>query len=143
MDLLAAQDVIETIHANFARDTRYGEFSVTGGSISGAEIPDGAYFWVSGSLFNDGLHLAPATDLVDEEFEGDVSVLAIPKTFIKVVEDMEAWAKAHPADRGGYTSESFGGYSYSLPTNSQTGQAATVYDVFRSKLTKWRRLPCL
>lgn len=142
MDLLTGQDVIEAINADFATDTQRGTFAVTDGAMTGAEVPDGAYFWIGGSMFNDGLHRAPAGDLIDETWDGSVKVLAIPKTFEKVVEDMEAWVEAHPADKGGYTSESFGGYSYSLPANSKTGQAATVYDVFGSRLNRWRRLPC-
>lgn len=141
MDLLAAQDVIERINADFTRYREYGDFTVSDGSLEGASIPDGSYFWVSGSSFNDGLHIAPETGMADESFTGEISVLSIPKTFLKVVENMTDWVKKHPVT--GYASESFGGYSYSMPSNSKTGMAADVFDVYRTSLNRWRRLPCL
>lgn len=141
MDLLAAQDVIERINADFTRYREYGDFTVSGGSLVGVEVPDGAYFWVSGSTLNDGLHVAPDSGMEDESFTGEVDVLAIPKTFQRVVENMSDWVKKHPST--GYSSESFGGYSYSMPSNSKTGMAADVFDVFRTSLNRWRRLPCL
>lgn len=143
MELLTAQDVMERINNRFVKDCEEGTFTIEDGSISASLLPE-QYFWVEGSYFNDGLHRFTDDDpLKDETFTGAVYTLSIPKTFVKLVEDMEEWTANHPAAASGYTSESFGGYSYSLPTNSNTGMAATVYDVFGSRLNKWRRLPCL
>lgn len=141
MEALAAQEVMEAINNRFVRSVREGTFTVSGGALE-ADLEPGQWFWIEGSLFNDGLHMHPATDLVDETFHGSVMGLAVPATFQALVEDMTAWTESHPASSSGYTSESFGGYSYSLPTNG-SGMAATVYDVFSQRLSRWRRLPCL
>ena len=39
-----------------------------------------------------------------------------------------------------FTSESFGGYSYTKATDSATGQPATWETVFRSQLNPYRKL---
>lgn len=168
MDALAAQEVMEQIHNRFVRDEQVGTFTVSGGYLYPLSLADGQWYWIEGSLFNDGLHQYAAeasdtsaivdsaivgaarvgegasdSDLVDETFTGRILSVVPPKTFVALVEEMQEWVRLHPPSSSGYVSESFGGYSYSLPTNSETGMAATVYDVFASRLTKWRRLPCL
>lgn len=146
MDVLIAQDVMEQINNWFPIAKKSGTFTVKDGSLDMTGAPgimNGQYFRVIGSAMNDGLHIFPDTGMVDETFEGEIWSLAVPKTFAKVCEDMQAWLEKHPVTASGYTSESFGGYSYSVPTNPQTGQAASVMDVFKSSLNRWRRLPCL
>lgn len=143
MDFAVAQEVMEQINNWFPRKYLSGDFSIEDGTIVVPSLIDGQYFRIVGSAMNDGLWQYPATGMVDEKFTGEIWELAVPKTFVKVCEDMQEWMEKHPVASSGYTSESFGGYSYSLPTNSQTGQAATVMDVFRSSLNKWRRIPCL
>lgn len=141
MDLAVAQNVMDSIYNHFERTLESGEFTISGGVLSGAEfLLDGQYYLIEGSALNDGLHLHPAGDLVDEAFSGEVWGLSVPRAFVKLVEEIEGWQEKHPVS--GYTSESFGGYSYSLPTNSATGQAAQWQDVFRARLNPYRRLPC-
>ena len=141
MDLAVAQNVMDSIYNHFEHSLESGEFTISGGVLSGAEfLLDGQYYLIEGSALNDGLHLHPADDLVDEAFAGEVWGLSVPKAFVGLVEEIEGWQQKHPVT--GYTSESFGGYSYSLPTNSVTGQAAQWQDVFRARLNPYRRLPC-
>lgn len=132
--------VLSSLYNWFDVKRDYGEFTISGGSLDVDGMLDGQYFRIVGSVLNDGLHKWPADDLHDEVFVGEIWSLAIPDAVIRLTGEMGEWVKEHPVGAG-YTSESFGGYSYSLPTNSQTGQAANVYDVFRSQLNQYRKLP--
>lgn len=134
------EDVLSSLYNWFDVDREYGRFEIRDGAVYGVDLVDGQYFRIVGSVLNDGLHMWPATDLRDETFDGEVWSLAIPEAVVRLAGEMGDWVAKHPVGAG-YTSESFGGYSYSLPTNPNTGQAATVYDVFRSRLSQYRKLP--
>lgn len=143
MDIKTAQAVMEELNNWFERSRYSGPFSISGGSLQGVDMIDGQYFRIIGSAMNDGLHQWPCNELVDEEFTGSVCGLAVPSTFADTVDDISEWMAKHPKANTGYSSESFGGYSYSLPVNQSSGQVAGWQDVFRGSLNKWRRLPCL
>ena len=64
----------------FAREMYAGTFTVTGGKLALSDLAEGQYFRIVGSVFNDGLHQYPATDLADETFTGAVWALAVPKS---------------------------------------------------------------
>lgn len=99
-------------------------------------LANGQYFRIVGSLFNDGVYQYPA-ELTDETFDGSVWALAIPKALLSTVEEITAWT-AKNGENGSYTSESFGGYSYSKATNSK-GLAVGWRDVFSSQLAPWKK----
>ena len=90
-----------------------------------------------GSVFNDGLHQCPATDLADEIFTGAVWALAVPKSVVTLAEEIKAWAAKNQP--GAYTSESFGGYSYTRSTNAK-GAAVGWQDAFAAQLAPYRKL---
>lgn len=119
-------------------DKHVGNFSVKDGGISLPFLQNGQYFRLIGSVFNDGLHQYPATDLNDEDFTGIVYALAIPKSLLGIADEISAWCDNNQPSA--YTSESFGGYSYSKATN-ESGQPVSWQDVFRKKLNAWRKLP--
>ena len=114
-----------------------GEFTVHGGQLTLPFLQTGQYFRVVGSVFNDGLHQYPVADLTDETFTGSVWALAVPKAVIELAEEIDAWQTKN-GDPGPFTSESFGGYSYSKATNA-SGMAVGWQDVFKSRLNDWRR----
>ena len=116
-----------------------GTFEVKDGSISLPFLLPGQYFRVCGSVFNDGLHKYPDDSMTDEEFTGAVWALAVPNAVIKLAEDVTAWQEKN-GDAGPYSSESFGGYSYTRATDARTGGAVTWQSVFRSRLAKWRKI---
>lgn len=95
-----------------------GEFTVQGGQLTLPFLQTGQYFRVVGSVFNDGLHQYPVADLTDETFTGSVWALAVPKAVIELAEEIDAWQTKN-GDPGPFTSESFGGYSYSKATKRQ------------------------
>lgn len=115
-----------------------GEFTVQGGQLTLPFLQTGQYFRVVGSVFNDGLHQYPVADLTDETFTGSVWALAVPKAVIELAEEIDAWQTKN-GDPGPFTSESFGGYSYSKAT-SASGMAVGWQDVFKSRLNDWRRI---
>ena len=114
-----------------------GTYTIKGGSIELPLLHDGQYFRITGSVLNDGLHQAPAHGLRDETFNGSVWALAVPNEIVILSKEIEAWNKENS---GPYTSESFGGYSYTKATNTKTGQVATWEDAFRSRLNPWRKI---
>ena len=117
-----------------------GTFTIEDGGITLPFLATGQYFRIIGSVFNDGLHQYPASDLKAETFEGTVWALAVPQAVIELATEMETWeTKNGEAAAGIYQSESFGGYQYSKQTASDGGQV-TVWSVFRKRLNQWRKL---
>ena len=112
----------------------------------GLELPflqDGQYYRICGSVFNDGLHkYGDVSDVLqDETFTGAVWALAIPKAVVELSAKIEEWqTKNGEAVASPFTSESFGGYSYTKATDSKTGAVATWETVFRSQLNQYRKL---
>ena len=118
-----------------------GTYTIEDGGITLPFLANGQYFRICGSVFNDGLHQYPASDLKAETFEGTVWALAIPQAVIDLALEIEAWQnKNGDASVSPYQSESFGGYSYSKATDSASGGAVTWQSAFRSRLNAWRKL---
>ena len=118
-----------------------GTYTIEDGGITLPFLANGQYFRICGSVFNDGLHRYPASDLKAETFEGTVWALAVPQAVIELSAEIEEWqTKNGEAASGIYQSESFGGYSYSKATDSASGGAVTWQSAFRSRLSAWRKL---
>lgn len=127
-----------------------GKFTISDGALTADFLLDGQYYRIIGSVFNDGVHkYGDADDLLDdEEFNGSVWALGIPKAVIALSQKIDEWealySKPDSAAMSPYTSESFGGYSYSkgsnlasvTSANSATGWKA----MFASELNKWRKI---
>ena len=118
-----------------------GTFTIKDGGITLPFLADGQHFRICGSVFNDGLHRYPATDLVDEEFSGTIWELAIPPAVVDLADEIGAWQEKNGAAAASpYQSESFGGYSYSKATDAETGGAVTWQSVFKRQLSAWRKI---
>ena len=118
-----------------------GTFTIKDGGITLPFLADMQYFRICGSVFNDGLHQYNVLDLVDETFTGTIWALAIPKTVIDLADEIQKWQnKNADALSSPYSSESFGGYSYSKATNSETGGAETWQSHFKQQLSAWRKI---
>lgn len=114
-----------------------GEYSIKDGSIALPFLVSGQYFRIVGSVLNDGLHKQGDADLQDEDFEGAIWALAVPPAVVALSEEIKAWAdKNQPS---AYTSESFGGYSYSKAAGAN-GQPAGWQDVFAAQLAPYRKI---
>ena len=118
---------------------RYDDtYTIEDGHITLPFLAKGQYFRVLGSVFNDGLYkYSDYPGLEDETFDGSIWALAIPQSLLSIVNEITVWT-AKNGDGGPYTSESFGGYSYSKATNSK-GVAVGWRDVFAAQLAPWKK----
>ena len=147
-------DLCRELRNWFDRDQPHlhGAFEIRDGHIVDTDfnqiIKQNQYYRICGSVFNDGIYKRGSeTGLVDEAFVGSVTLMAIPKDFIALSEEIDAWnTKYGGVDSEAmspFNSESFGGYSYTKSsgagTNSGSG-AVTWQSIFASKLNKWRKI---
>ena len=118
-----------------------GTFTIKDGGITLPFLANGQYFRICGSVFNDGLHRYPSSDLKAETFDGTVWALAVPQAVIELAAEIEAWQEKNgEASVSPYQSESFGGYSYSKATDAETGGAVTWQSAFKRRLSAWRKI---
>ena len=124
----------------FETEKRFGTFTISGGSISPSDfLQDGQYFRIVGSVFNDGVHRHPAHDLTDETFDGAVWAMAVPPAVVELLQKIQEFEAATANAPTAYTSESFGGYSYTKATD-ENGLPVGWRNVFKSELNRWRKL---
>lgn len=135
----------------FHRTTYYGEFTISNGNIGKYSngiafvdnyLKDGQYFRIIGSALNDGVWKYPATELKDEVFEGAVWGLAVPPAVVALAEEIAEWQEKYGGTVSSpFTSESFGGYSYTKSAgNSVNGGGMSWKDQFASRLNPWRKI---
>ena len=120
-----------------------GTYTIKNSKLTLPFLHNGQYYRICGSVFNDGLHkYGDAYDaLTNETFTGTVWALAIPKAVVDLSAKIEEWQnKNGEAVASPFTSESFGGYSYTKATDSITGAQATWETVFRSQLNPYRQI---
>ena len=118
-----------------------GTFTIKDGGITLPFLANGQYFRICGSVFNDGLHQYPEDDLVDETFNGTIWALAIPPAVVDLADEISKWQEKNgEASVSPYSSESFGGYSYSKATDAETGGAVTWQSAFKKQLSAWRKI---
>lgn len=119
----------------------FGTYTVEEGCIELPFLQDGQYFRIVGSVFNDGVHKYPGTNLKPERFQGAIWALAIPREVLELCDEITAWQEKNgEAAIGPYQSESFGGYSYTKATDAVTGGVVTWQTAFRNRLNQWRKL---
>lgn len=122
-----------------------GDFTITEGEID-LDLANGTYIRIMGSLFNDGVYCIGDGGLTDETFEGNIWVMSIPKPVRDVAKWAEEWLKinggADSAANSPFTSESFGGYSYSKGTGASGGTGASVFEQAHliNALAPWRKI---
>ena len=133
----------------FERKKFFGTFTIESGQI---DLPDGSlqsgqYFRIVGSVFNDGVHKydpESESQLIDEVFEGAIWSMGVPPAVVDLSERISEWVtKYGDSVSSPYSSESFGGYSYTK-ANSGQGNAAssspTWQSTFASELNRWRKI---
>ena len=105
------------------------------------------YFRIVGSKFNDGIYEYPATELVDEVFDGAIWAMYVPDEIIELAEEIKDWQKRYGGvdsqSMSPYQSESFGGYSYTkagASASGGSGKANSWQGVFSARLNKWRKI---
>ena len=132
------ENVLAYLHNYFvARVLPEQEWTIADGTMDVPGALSGQYVRIIGSVLNDGVYQYPLTGLTDETFIGTVQMLAIPKAVIDLVDEIQAWSEKNQPTA--FTSESFGGYSYSKATNAD-GVAASWQDVFRAQIAPYRKM---
>ena len=122
-----------------------GEISIADGQLVGFsdKLAVGQYYRIVGSIFNDGVYKYgdAETSLTDEKFSGAVWAMWIPKEVVDLADEIQAWRDKYEQSEtlSPYTSESFGGYSYSRQTASD-GSNASWQTVFGARLRSWRKI---
>ncbi len=138
------EQVLIHIHNWFQVDISPGTYTIQDSGITLPFLQDGQYFRICGSVFNDGLHqYGPAMELLqDETFTGAVWALAVPKAVVELSEEIAAWQEKYGAVLDSpYTSESFGGYSYSKASGAGDSTGSGGWQAaFRARLNPYRKL---
>ena len=149
------QQICESVHNYFIKSPNPGKYTIEGGAISPLpSLVEGQRIWIVGSALNDGVytyHAAGITnddetesaDLKPETFEGSVCAMAVPRDVLELAKEVSDWvAKNSEALNSPYTSESFGGYSYTKATASgaDAGGALTWQNQFKSRLNPYRKI---
>ena len=124
----------------------FGVFTIEDGKLKDdVGLLDGQYFRIIGSVFNDGVHVYPAEDLKDESFDGAIWAMAVPPAVISLVDAMTDWEEKYgEVVNSPYSSESFGGYSYTKGMGVASGTsgngAGGVFSAFADDLNRWRKV---
>ena len=131
-------EICASLHNYFAMDIVPGEYTVNDGEITLPFLAAGQFFRVVGSVFCDGVYRYGDKLPADETFDGAIWALAIPPALEAIAAEIAEW-KAKNADvlASPYQSESFGGYSYSKGTGSDS---ASWQGAFASRLNRWRKI---
>ena len=134
-------------------DKKFGDFTISGGAIdlsdlvSGGSLQSGQYFRIVGSTFNDGVYQYPAANLTDETFSGAIWLMRGEglRAALALLDDINAWVAKYNAEGSNvdspYSSESFGGYSYTKAAGgNSTADAGTWQSQFHSRLNSLRKI---
>lgn len=129
----------------FCKRKYFGEFKIEDGAVSylggNMDIQPGQYIRIVGSVLNDGVYqYTGSMELQDEDFTGAVWSMAVPADLITLAGEIELWKqKNQKAIDSPYTSESYGGYSYTKATGAD-GAAYDWQTHFASRLNRWRKI---
>ena len=137
-------EVCAEIRNYFVKDIHNGTFEIVGGKITPLDfIQENQYFRIVGSVFNDGVYMNTADlELTSEVFCGSVWAMAVPPSVVALAEEIKKYNESDEAKPSAYTSESFGGYSYSKATD-ENGAPMGWKKVFASRLKPYRRISVL
>lgn len=130
-------------------DRILGDFTVVNGAIAPeVSLEDNQYYRIIGSVFNDGVHKKGDTLIDESVFHGAVWKMRVPQTVLDLSTEIAAWqaenGSAQSANMSPFTSESFGGYSYSKSSGGSSGSGAgssavTWQTMFSKRLAPYRR----
>lgn len=131
----------------------YGSFSVQNGAIQDLPfLKNGQFYRIVGSTFNDGVHKYSANHrgaedsetLTDEEFEGAIWEMFVPKEIVDLSEEIQDWiSKNADAINSPYQSESTPVYSRTYKQGSGASGSYGWRDAFSDRLNEYRRLSVL
>ena len=141
--LMTIDTVCGDLH-NYFEDRRViGDYTIENGIISLPFLVDGQYYRITGSKFNDGVHVyheqpieEDSDELTDEIFHGGIWTMNIPKAFVQLCEKIKAYNESEAAQPSPYTSENISGfYSYTRASIEDSAWKK----VFGSELNRYRK----
>ena len=131
-------------------DIHIGDWEVSGGTISPALDLPTDYFRIVGSRLNDGVHKVSELEtkpLKNESFHGGIWIMSPTDDFLQLVEEIEAWQNKNGIvgsdNMSPFSSESFGGYSYSKASGGSSSSGSSVptwKSMYASRLNLYRRI---
>lgn len=139
------EEILMYLNNYFVTEIHHGTYTIVDGELDlSAILTPGQYYWIQGSLFNDGLHKEPESEMTDETFTGYIWEMAVPRALIALAEEIKTWQEQYGAKAASpFQSESFDGYSYSkssgygsVSSSASTGWASAYAD----RLRKWRKI---
>lgn len=123
----------------------YNTYTIHDNILNTEFLQKDQYFRITGSVFNNGVYCNNPDDLKrlrDETFTGAIWAMAVPADFIEFCTDAERF-KAKIAELSanfeGYTSESWGGYTYTIPTSAPAFIQEWQYRI-KQGMNMYRRL---
>lgn len=132
--------ICKYINNYFDSESFEGDYSITNQVLDEAGfLSVGEYYRITGSRYNDGVHVHPALDLQDESFSGTIFKISLPKDFIKLADNIREFCRKNGEYTSVYLKESFGGYSYTKLTTGD-GSAPSWQNVFKKELNMWRKI---
>jgi hypothetical protein len=133
-------------------DIYKGEFTIESGAFVSPDftLKTGQYFRIVGSDVNDGVYCnkpASMALLNDETFTGQVWLMAVPRSFVALCDNIAAWRNKYESSGGAnmspFQAESVQGvYNYSKGSTGSTSGGATVtwQSQFGKFLSAYRRI---
>ena len=127
----------------------FGDITISNGALTtNYGLKPNQYFRIVGSTLNGGVYQYPITTLTDETFNGAIWGMALPKPFIALLDDIEAWkakyASADSVAMSPFTSENVPGvYSYSQNSggnDTTTDKSGTWQGAFGARLAPYRKM---
>ena len=150
-------EICQELHNWFDRGMprHFGKVSVSGGVLlldgSAPDLQPGQFYRLVGTVFNDGVHKwGDASDQLTDERAVDAALweMAVPQAVLQLAADIATWQAKYGGvgslNMSPYTSESFGGYSYSKggggSGSAGSGGSGTWQAAFAPRLNRWRKL---
>ena len=130
----------------FIKERHRGIYTIKGGTLTADFLQEGQFYRIVGSVFNDGVHVYKSYALTDETFECEVWGMAVPQAVIELAENIKEWRKKYEgvdsAMLSPFSSESFGGYSYTKGGGTQSGMniGSGWKTAFATELNRWRKI---
>ena len=130
----------------YDEDKHIGDWVISNGQISPIIDFPTDYIRIVGSRLNDGVHQVSEMQLADEEFHGGIWIMSPSKDFLNIAKEISDWKNKYlnvdSQAMSPFTSESFGGYSYSKSAggDATNGNGASWQSIFASRLNQWRKI---
>ena len=134
---------------NYRQPQYFGDFTIENGALTqDLGIKTNQYYRIVGSVFNDGVYKHDDEELIDEEFNGAVWLMAVPPDVENLAAEIAEWQDKYGGvdsqNMSPFQSESFGGYSYTKASggNSAGSESSvpTWQAVFGDRLKRYKKL---